>query len=76
MGLLDVVFVAKSFIQHISDLLDCLKVVVSQHMSEVDDQLTAIANNLIEILFVLTGNNLNKRCVDQTKQSINHWLRW
>lgn len=75
MSLFDIVLVAKSLIQHGSDLLDRLEIVVGQHVGEIDNQLSAITDNFAKKLLLVISQDLNHRCKDQTEKGINHWNR-
>jgi hypothetical protein len=71
--LLHVIFVTKCFVEHVSYLLSCFQVVMSQHMGELNDCLTTITNDFGKELPFLIGDDLYHWGKYQAEKNINHW---
>lgn len=70
----DGVFVAQNGIETIPDALDEFKVEMSKYVSQINLELPSITNNLLEVLFVLIGDDLNHWSKNAAVQSVNYRL--
>jgi len=75
-SLLDVIFVTESFVQHISDLLNKLKIVVGKNMRQLDHSFSTIADDLVEHFLFLVGHNLHHGSKYKTEEHVNHGNSW
>lgn len=74
-SLLETVFVAEGLVQLGSDLLNLLQVEVSEHVRELNDCFTTIADELVEELLVIICQDLGHGSKDETEQDIHHWYK-
>lgn len=65
--LLDLVLAAHGLIEQVANGLDQLDVAVSEHVRQLKNEFTAVAYNLLEVLLVIVGYDLNYGSEDQAE---------
>lgn len=76
MDLLDVIFIAKCLVKHLSNLLYQFKIMVCEDVRQVQHQLTVVADDSLEILLWLISHDLHEWCEHEAEKDVDHGHVW